>query len=354
MDNNNNIDNDNVEVLDFSDTNLSNENDTTSKTEEKKIIENNDEKLESSNKKEEGKYTDVQNIGDKKDPNKVKNIKPIIVMVIVFVLLMSSVVALPYVTEYFENLKNQSNTPSINTKPKENTNNKEGEIFTSNIDVGKSLNNIKEVKSYMYDNTVDIYLKDDNNETVSIKNNNIYSFNETKYKIETNKIISDFSYESVDYYEKLDDTYYEYLHDLTTKEYTKTETSSDKFNVIYNIFPNMINYIIEDYTIDSEKQIVEKEDNHINITIKTSIDMLKNLSFETNKIQNTIDISKLTISDVLIDLYYDENENLYKIEFSIEDKNIYQDNIEGEIESIISKYTFDSFNKIEDITLPNI
>ena len=335
--------NDNVEVLDFDDTIQSNETTSPPSIEEEIIIDD-----------EQKKVVKNKNFSEKKDSSKNKNIKSSIVMIIVFILLIGSIVALPYVTEFFENIKTINSTPNVNSAQKENIDNTKEDNFVSNIDVFQSLNNIKDIKSYMYENTIDIYVKDDNNETVSIKNNNVYSFNETKYKIETNKLMADFSYESIDYYEKLDDVYYEYLYDITTKEYTKTEIILDKFNIIYNIFSNMINYIIDDYTIDNEKQIVVDEKNHTNIAIKTSIDMLKNLSFENSKIQNIIDISKLTISDILIDLYYDENKDLYKIEFIIEDKDIYQDSVEGEIESVVSKYSFDGFNKIEDITLPNI
>lgn len=116
----------------------------------------------------------------------------------------------------------------------------------------------------------------------------------------------------------------------------------------------MIDYLIKDNRIVAEKQIIVDDNNHINITIKTDANMLENLSFETDKIQNKIDISKLDIDGIEIELYLDENKDLYKIEFSIEDKNIYQKDIDGDIESIISKYTFDNFNKVKDISLPSI
>ena len=319
---------------------------------------NNDKKIkEKSNNNDKNINTPSNNnVVVKEVVVKKKNISSIIVMIIVFLLLILAIFALPYVTEFLDKDKANNIQTSNNaeqTTQENNTIENNGE-FKSGIDVEKALTDVKDIKSYSFENVTDVYVKDKNSETLSIKNDNIYSFNETKYKIEMNKLVADFSYDTVDYYEKLDNTYNSYLQDITTKEYTKSEINVDSFNTIYNLFPNTIDYLIEDNEITNEKQVNVDGEDHINITLNTSIDILKNLSFETNRIQNEIDISKLSIDGVNVDLYFDQDKNLYKIEFSIEDKNIYQEDIDGDIESAVSKYTFEDFNEIKDISIPSI
>ena len=319
---------------------------------------NNDKKIkEKSNNNDKNINTPSNNnVVVKEVVVKKKSIASIIVMIIVFLLLILAIFALPYVTEFLDKdkaINNQTSNNTEQTNQENNTIENNGE-FKSGIDVEKALTDVKDIKSYSFENVTDVYVKDKNSETLSIKNDNIYSFNETKYKIEMNKLVADFSYDTVDYYEKLDNTYNSYLQDITTKEYTKSEINVDGFNTIYNLFPNTIDYLIEDNEVENEKQINVNGENHINITLNTSIDILKNLSFETNRIQNKIDISKLYIDGVNVDLYFDQDKNLYKIEFSIEDKNIYQEDIDGDIESAVSKYTFEDFNEIKDISIPSI
>lgn len=319
---------------------------------------NNDKEVKEKNSidKTTNNNTPNNNVVVKEVVVKKKSIASIIVMIIVFLLLILAIFALPYVTEFLDKdkaINNQTSNNTEQTNQENNTIENNGE-FKSGIDVEKALTDVKDIKSYSFENVTDVYVKDKNSETLSIKNDNIYSFNETKYKIEMNKLVADFSYDTVDYYEKLDNTYNSYLQDITTKEYTKLEINVDGFNTIYNLFPNTIDYLIEDNEVENEKQINVNGENHINITLNTSIDILKNLSFETNRIQNKIDISKLSIDGVNVDLYFDQDKNLYKIEFSIEDKNIYQEDIDGDIESAVSKYTFEDFNEIKDISIPSI
>lgn len=289
---------------------------------------------------------------------KKKSVIPTLVMIFVFLLLIGSIFALPYINDYFESKKNQNNNTTNNTvsptQTDDENNNIDDESFKSNIDIDAILNDIKDIKSYKYENLINVYVKDEKNETFTIKNNLIYSFNETKYKIETSKTIADFSYNTVDYYEKIDDKYYIYQNDITTNSYIKDELTQDKFNTIYNLFNNTINYLSDNYEITNEKKNNNSTDENINITLKTNIDLLKNLSYETSRISNNIDISKLSTKDVMVDLYFNNDKELTKIEFSIEDKNIYQDTIDGKVESAVSKYTFSNFNNIKDITLPNL
>lgn len=335
-----------------------------------KQIEKTQKKVDSKNVVEEANNkTDIEKADDKKleetpkkeevtkneETLKKKSITSIIVLIIVFLLLIGAIFALPYINDYFDEKKLKVNNTdnSLNTNNTNETQDKENDIKTS-IDIKSALSKIKDIKSYTYENEIDVYVKDKKEETLAIKNNNKYSFNETKYKVEINKVVADFSYDAIDYYEKINDNYYMYLNDMTTNEYTKSETTLEKFNVIYNIFSNTIEYLINDNEVIKERQIKVDNENHANITLKTNIDILKQLSFETSRIQNKIDISKLIIDNVNIDLYFDKNKDLYKIEFNVEDKNIYQDDIDGEIESAVSKYTFSNFNKIKDIEIPEI
>ncbi len=318
---------------------------------------NNKEAKEKAKENKNSNNTPNNNVVVKEVVVKKKSIASIIVMIIVFLLLIGAIFALPYVTEFLEKNKagnTQTSNNTETTQTEENNTTENDNDFKSDIDVEKVLTEIKDIKSYSFENVTDVYVKDKNSETLSIKNDNIYSFNETKYKVEMNKLVADFSYDTVDYYEKLDNTYNSYLQDITTKEYTKSQITSDAFNAVYNLFADTIDYLIEDNEITNEKQINVDGESHINITLSTSIDILKNLSFETNRIQNKIDISKLVIDEVKVELYFDQDKNLYKIEFNVEDKNIYQEDIDGEIESAVSKYTFENFNEIKDISIPGI
>ena len=189
---------------------------------------------------------------------------------------------------------------------------------------------------------------------MSIKNNYVYSFNETKFEVYINKIVADFSYEVKDYYEKLDDVYNLYINDITTKTYTKKKTTVEEYDKLVNILPNMINYLMENYIVSEEKILKVVKEDQLDITLKVPKDIVNIMSAETDRIQNKIDSTKLEQDFVYVDLLFDENEKLYRIEIEIEDKNACQEPLENEVESAILKYIFTDFNKTVDITLPSL
>jgi len=339
---------DDIEIIDFDD-------DVNNKTSEIEII----EELQDIKPKIEKNETNKKILQDKKEitnkqilKKEKKGIKPILISILVFLLLFAVVFALPFITDYFESQKNLKPNIPNNTNPNEND--KVTQNYKSGIDVTKSLEKIKNMKSYTYENHISVYVKDNKNQTLTIKNNYTYSFNETKYKVETNKIVADFSYDTIDYYEKLDDNYNFYINDITTKEYSVENISIDKFNILYNVYGNTITYLINNYEIINEKQITVDDETHINITLKTSLEILNNQSVETTRVQNKVDITKLSIDSVNVDLFFNKNKDLYKIEFVIEDKNAYQESIDGQIESSVVRHTFKNFNKIKDIVIPEI
>ena len=281
---------------------------------------------------------------------KGKRGKSIFVGIFIFVILAGAIIALPFLNEYVNNKTRENyNQNNCNDITNSTTND-----FKSNIDIKKVLTEIKEYRNYKYQNINDIYTKDNQNQPLSIKNSYTYLFNETKFGIEINKKVADFSYETKDYYEKLDDKYNLYINDITTKTYSLKDTTIDEFNNIYNMYPKMIDYLIANYKLVSEKQVKVAQKEHINITLKVSKEMLNNLLIETNRIQNKLDVSKLSSEFIEVDLLFNENKKIYKIEFSIEDKFAYQEALDGEVESAIIKYIFTDFNKIDDIKLPEL
>ena len=291
-------------------------------------------------------------VNEKKEEKteKVKSGKSIFVGILIFVILIGAIFSLPFLNEYV-NKKTRENYNQNNFNSNTNNTSKE---FKSNIDITNTLNTIKEYRNYKYQNINDIYTKDNQNQPLSIKNSYSYLFNETKFGIEINKTVADFSYETKDYYEKLDEKYNLYINDITTKTYSVKDTTVDEFNNIYNMYPKMLDYLISNYKLVSEKQVKVENKQHINITLKVSKEILNNLLIETNRIQNKFDVSKLTIEFIEVDLLFNENKKLYKIEFSIEDKFAYQEELDGEVESAMIKYVFTDFNKIEDIKLPEL
>jgi len=331
-----NNENDSLEILDFNDENTSSNNIEKDNSQVKKDVE--------INKNINQEKIDVKNDGNVASSNK-KNTASIIIIIFILILLISIVFALPYIKEFLEPDKKSVNNQTIETIKTNKLNKK----YVSNIDVKTELLKIRDIKSYMYQNVINIYVENKNSKKDIIKNDYKYLFNETKYKVEINKIDSNNSYEVIDYYEKLDDVYIIYTQDSENKNYAKSETTLDKFNFAYDIFPNVIDYLVENYEIDNEKQININNKNHINITLKTNIDVLNT----TQKIENNIDISKSILDEIYVDLYFDETNDLYKIEFNIEDKNIYN-NKDGEVKSVVSKYIFDEFNEVKNITLPNV
>lgn len=344
-----------IEIIDFDDD--IKQNDKTSeieiiedlqveKTKKEEVVKTEIKSTKKSIEKEENNKKNIKN-----ETKSKKSIKPIIVSILVFLLLFGVVFALPFISDYFEG---QKNLKPIKNQNGSNENIIENPNFKSGINVNEALGKIKDMKSYTYENHISVYVKDNKNETLTIKNNYTYSFNETKYMVEMNKVVADFSYDTVDYYEKLDDIYNFYINDITTKEYSIESINLDKFNILYNIYGDTINYLINNYEIVSEKQIKVDNEKHINITLKTPLELLNNQSIKTTRVQNKIDISKLSIDDVNVDLYFNENKELYKFEFSIEDKNAYQESIDGEIESSIVRHTFKDFNKIKDIKIPEL
>ena len=86
--------------------------------------------------------------------------------------------------------------------------------------------------------------------------------------------------------------------------------------------------------------------------MKVPVEILKYFSVETDRIQNNIDISKATTEFITAELLFDEDEKLEKIEFIVEDKNLYQEKLDEEVESSVLKYSFTELNKIEDLSLP--
>jgi len=285
---------------------------------------------------------------EKEEKQQKGRFKTIIVGILIFVVLLGAIIALPFISSY---VNTKENTQKSNNENKDiNT----IEKFVSNIDVEQVLQNIKDYKNYQYQNINIISTKDNTEQLMSIKNNYTYGFNETKFEVHINKTVADFSYEAKDYYEKLDNVYHLYINDITTKTYTKKNTTVDEFNKIASIFPNMINYLMRNYSVTEEKLLKVGNKQHIDITIKTSKEIINYMSVETDRIKNKIDFNNLEQEFVYVDLLFDEDEKLYKIEIEIEDKNASQEQLENSIESAILKYVFTDFNKVTDITLPNL
>ena len=276
--------------------------------------------------------------------------RAIFIGILIFAILLGAIIALPFLNDYVNKRQNSSNLNQVEN----NSNKTTTEEFKSNIDVGKALSSIKDYKNYQYQNINTISTKDNTEQLLTIKNNYIYNFNETKFEVSINKVVADFSYDVKDYYEKLDDVYNLYINDITTKSYNKRTTTEEEFNNLINIFPNMINYLMGNYKVTEEKEIKVGNENHIDITLKVSKDILNYLSIETDRIQNKIDPNVLSEDFVNVDLLFDENEKLYKIEIEIEDQNAYEEPMENNVESAILKYIFTDFNKIQDITLPTV
>ena len=282
---------------------------------------------------------------------KHKRGKAIFVGIFIFAILMGAIIALPFLNDY---VNSRSNTLGSNTNKQNNETTKENEEFESNIDVTSVLTSIKDYKNYQYQNMNDVYTKDNKNQPLSIKNNYTYLFNETKFGIQINKVVADFSYDTKDYYEKLDEKYNLYVNDITTKTYTVQNTTVEEFDNIYNMFPKMIDYLIANHKVVKEKQIIVGKEKHIDITLKVSKDILNNLSVGTERIQNKLDVSKLSVEFIEVDLLFDTKGKLYRIEFEVEDKFAYHEVIDSEVESALLKYVFTDFNKIPDIELPTL
>lgn len=291
----------------------------------------------------------IENDEKKHKKEKNKRGKAIFAGIFIFVILMGAIISLPFLNEYVINKEN-SNSNNIN----QNNTSVGKQEFKSNIDVKKALNHIKDYNNYQYQNLSNVYTKDNKNQPLSIKTNYTYLFNETKFEIETNKVVADFSYDTKDYYEKLDDKYNIYLNDITTKTYSMKDTTKDEFVSLSSMYPKMMEYLISNYKIVNEKEVKVGTETHIDITLKVSKEILKNLLVETERIQNKLDVSKLSMEFIEVDLLFDTNNKLYRIEFEIEDKFAYQENLENEVESAILKYVFTDFNKVQDIELPTL
>jgi len=276
--------------------------------------------------------------------------KSVILGIFIFAMLFGAIIALPFISNYVhkKELNKQNNSEPINNISSTN------EEFRSNIDVKKALNGIKDYRNYQYQNINAISTKDNTEQLISIKNNYVYSFNETKFEVYINKIVADFSYEIKDYYEKLNDDYNLYINDITTKTYTKKNTAAEEFDRLISVFPNMINYLINNYNVSEEKLLKVGNEEHIDITLKVSKDIVNNMSVETDRIQNKIDSTNLEQEFVYVDLLFDEEQKLYRIEIEIEDKNAIQEQLENTVESAILKYIFTDFNKTVDITIPEL
>lgn len=278
--------------------------------------------------------------------------KAIFIGILIFAILLGTIIALPFLNDYINN--NQINRNSIQNQNTNNNTTPINEEFKSNIDVTEALEEIKDYKNYQYQNINTISTKDNTDQILSLKNSYTYLFNETKFDIKINKVVADFTYDIEDYYEKLDEIYNLYINDITTKTYTKNITTKEEFDMISNMFPNMINYLINNYKIEEEKQVKVDNEDHVVITLQVSKDIINNMSIETDRIQNKLDTTRLSEDFVYVDLLFDEDDKLYKIEIEIEDKFAYQEQIENEVESAILKYIFTDFNEIADITLPTV
>ncbi len=275
--------------------------------------------------------------------------KSVILGILIFGALLGTIIALPFISDH---VNRKASSQNLN-QTEGNTNSTTEEV-NSNIDVKKALQGIKDYKNYQYQNINTISTKDNTEQLMSIKNNYIYSFNETRFEIYINKTVADFSYEIKDYYEKLDDVYNLYINDVTTKTYTKKNTTVEDFDKLTNMFPNMINYLINNYNVVEEKLLKVGNEEHIDITLQVPKEIVNNMSVETDRIQNKIDFTKLEQDFVYVDLLFDKNEKLYKIEIEIEDVNASQEQFENSVESAILKYIFTDFNKTVDITLPSL
>ena len=276
--------------------------------------------------------------------------KSILSGILIFIILFAVIITLPFMSS----IVNQRTTEEQNNQISNNNTNTVNKEFKSNIDVKKKLGQIKQYKNYQYQNINIISTKDNKEQLMSIKNNYIYSFNETKFEVYANKVIADFPYETKDYYEKLDDVYNLYVDDITTKTHNKRNTTSEEFDKLINMYPNVINYLIENYSVSEEKLLKVGNEEHVNITLKVSKEIVNYFSVETDRIKNKVDSTKLEQDFIYVDLLFDEDDNLYKIEIEIEDKNTCQETLEKEVESSILKYIFTDFNKTVDITIPSI
>lgn len=304
--------------------------------------------------KQEQVFIDNKVTEEKSKPKKNKDKtnskwKSILLGVLIFVSLFVAIIALPFISNHVNKKASSQNINQTGGNANSTT-----EEFKSNIDVKKALQSIKDYKNYQYQNINTISTKDNTEQLMSIKNNYIYSFNETRFEVYINKTVADFSYEIKDYYEKLDDIYNLYINDVTTKTYTKKNTIVEDFDKLTNMFPNMINYLINNYNVSEEKLLKVGNEKHIDITLKVPKDIVNNMSVETDRIQNKIDSTKLEQDFVYVDLLFDKNEKLYRIEIEIEDKNASQELLENSVESAILKYIFTDFNKTVDITLPTL
>lgn len=297
------------------------------------------------------KTEDSKKVKEKKQKRKFsKRGKSILSGILIFIILFAVIITLPFMSS----IVNKRTTKEQNNQISNNNTNTINKEFKSNIDVKKKLEQIKQYKNYQYQNINIISTKDNKEQLMSIKNNYIYNFNETKFEVYANKVIADFPYETKDYYEKLDDVYNLYIDDITTKTHNKRNTTSEEFNKIINIYPNVINYLIENYNVSEEKLLKVGKEEHVDITLKVSKEIVNYLSVETDRIKNKVDYTKLEQDFVYVDILFDEDDNLYKIEIEIEDKNTCQETLEQEVESSILKYIFTDFNKTVDVTIPSI
>lgn len=270
-------------------------------------------------------------------------LKSVFIGLLILIILVSVIIFLPKINEYVNNNAIQ------NENIEKNTNN---ESYKSNIDVKSVLTKIKDYKNYKYQNTNDILTKDKNNNPLTIKSSYSYLFNETKLSVEINKEVADFSYVSKDYYEKLDDVYNLYVNDITTNTYTKKTSTVEEFESLQNIYPNVINYLIDNYKIVDETLISTSDGNKISINLKVPVEILNYLSLKNDRIQNNIDISKATITHINVELLFSTDKKIEKISFEVEDKALYHEELDSEVESSLLKYSFTELNKIEDISLP--
>ena len=183
-----------------------------------------------------------ENIEPKKKTKRKLKVRSIIAGILILGILISVIIALPKINEYVNEQARKEHESANNTPANDN--------FKSNIDIKEVLTKISEYKSYKYETTNDILTKDKNNNPLTIKTSYTYLFNETKFSVDINKIVSDFTYKSKDFYEKLDDVYNLYVNDITTDTYTKRITTDEEFNKLQNIYPNVINYLSNNYKIN--------------------------------------------------------------------------------------------------------
>lgn len=271
-----------------------------------------------------------------KNKNKKNNIISIISIIIGIIVVISGIFA--------------TKTMVDNKKKKEEQQEqvKEEQQTKSNINVNDELNKLTDINNYTYATNINIYTKDDINSIYKI--NNLFTYNENKYKFDKIQTLQNIEYKSTNYYVKTDTEYFEYINDLTSDTYIRNNIDEANFNS-RNIFNNFIKYLVDNNEVSNEKILTIADKEIINITLNTNKDILNTLAIGDNNLN--IDNTKLSMKNIKVELYFTKNDKkLYEINFKIEDKNANQADIGTEVEYSTVSYKFDMFNTSEEVILP--